>query len=108
MEEFCTDIDIIITREKIKQWYYQTLRAKQILKNIVHTIKLIRQEGWRNAKTHYIRIGKIGNIARMLNPKNRNGPVACSSHPTKPGEPSKKARTMKNASKLVYSLIRRG
>jgi hypothetical protein len=42
MEEFCTDIDVIITREKIKQWYYQTLRAKGMLKNIVHTIKLIR------------------------------------------------------------------
>jgi hypothetical protein len=28
MEEFCTDVDIIITREKIKQCYYQTLRAK--------------------------------------------------------------------------------
>jgi len=53
---------------------------------------LIRQEEWRNAKTHYIRIGKIGNIARMLNPKNRSGPVACSSYPTKPGELSKKAR----------------
>ncbi len=53
---------------------------------------LIRQEEWRNAKPHYIRIGKIGNIARMLNPKNRSGPVACSSYPTKPGKPSKKAR----------------
>jgi hypothetical protein len=40
MEEFCTDIDVIITREKIKQWYYQTLRAKGMLKNIVHTIHL--------------------------------------------------------------------
>jgi len=60
MEEFCTDIDILIAREKIKQWYYQTLRAKQILKNIVHKTKLIRQEEWRNAKTHYIRIDKIG------------------------------------------------
>jgi len=92
MEEFFTDVDIIFTRERIKQWYCQTLRAKRMLKNIVHTIKLIRQEEWRNAKPHYIRIGKIGNIARMLNPKNRSGPVACSSYPTKPGEPSKKAR----------------
>jgi len=31
----------------------------------------------------------------MLNPKSRNGPVACSSYPTKPGEPSRKARNDK-------------
>jgi hypothetical protein len=42
---------------------------------------------------HYIRIGKLGHIARMLNPKNRNGPVACTTYPTKPGESCRKAIT---------------
>jgi hypothetical protein len=42
---------------------------------------------------HYIRIGKLGHIARMLNPKNRNGPVACTAYPTKPGESCRKAIT---------------
>ena len=61
------------------------------MKSIIDIIKRVRQEEWPNAKNHYIHIGKHGNIARMINPKQRNGPVACSYFPAKPGEPIKKA-----------------
>jgi len=40
---------------------------------------------------HYMRIGKYGIIARMTNPKNQSGPVACSTYPMAVGKAGRKA-----------------
>jgi hypothetical protein len=48
----------------IAVWLEQCAKAKKILQNILHPTKLVRTEEWKNAKNHYIRIGKYGNIAR--------------------------------------------
>ncbi len=71
-------------------------------------IKTIRHEEWRQAKNHYIRIGKHGNIARMFNPKSRTGPTACNVFPIIKGEKGKKAilnQERKDASILTHTMF---
>jgi hypothetical protein len=41
-----------ITEDKIKKWYKQLKKSRRCLKSIMETIKLVRQEEWKNAKTH--------------------------------------------------------
>jgi hypothetical protein len=72
--------------EKIVELHYPN-KDNDITNKIIGTIKHIRYEELRNAKAHYICIGKYGNIARMINPKQRCGPVAGNFYPTLPGEP---------------------
>jgi hypothetical protein len=74
------------TSNHIKNWHRNLIKAGNILRKITTTIKLIRLQEWKNAKAHYIRIGKYGTTARMTNPKPRTGPMAGSQYPSKPGE----------------------
>jgi hypothetical protein len=57
-----------------------------LLKDTTKTIQRIRQDESRNAKNHYIRIGKNGQITNMINPKSQSGPVASNMYPSKPCE----------------------
>jgi hypothetical protein len=67
---------------------YKEMRiAKKHVKNISRTIVQVRQNEWKSAKTHNIRVGKYGNIANMINTKDRSGPTACKSFPAEPGDP---------------------
>ena len=58
---------------------------------MVHTLQDIHQQEWVNSKTHLMRIGKFGAIARMVNPKQRSGPTAGKLYPSKPNEPAQQA-----------------
>jgi hypothetical protein len=80
VNKWCKDMDdlksILNTPESFE--YYH--RCKCILlvvikkiKQILHTLQHIRHEEWLNAKMHYIRIGKYGAIARMMNPNEKTG-----------------------------------
>jgi hypothetical protein len=62
-------------------------KARKLNKEISHALTQARQIEWCNAKNHYIRTGRYGNIANMINPKNRTGPTASKVYPSKPGEP---------------------
>jgi hypothetical protein len=80
-----------LTSQNIKEWYKKLINARQTLRKMTSIIKNIRYEEWRNAKNHYIRIGKYGSIACMTNPKARSGPVVSKIYPTRPGEPVRQA-----------------
>jgi len=80
-----------ITPTCLKEYYSKMIQGRNILRNMTNTIKQIRTEEWRNAKTHFIRIGKTGNIARMINPKVKTGPSASGIYPSKPGDPVRRA-----------------
>lgn len=80
-----------VTSTEIKKWLRATNRAKRKLKKMLHALLAARKEEYENAKMHYIRIGKLGAIAKMTNPKPRAGPTAGSFYPTKPGEPTRRA-----------------
>lgn len=79
-----TDLSFTLT----KSWYKTLSKARQILQKITTTLKQVRLQEWCNTKAHYIRIGKYGNIARMINPKPHSGPIAGSYYPSKLGEPT--------------------
>jgi hypothetical protein len=66
-------------------------KAKRLLRDITKTILQTRRSEWQNAKIHYIRVGKHGKIARMINLKPRSGPTASKMYRTKPGEAIKPA-----------------
>jgi len=92
-------------RAKIR--YKLIKQGKYITKRMIFMLKCTRREEWRNAKNYYIRIGKFGNIARMINPKMRSGPVASKFYPTINGEPGRKAISdmeRKEASILTHSM----
>jgi hypothetical protein len=80
-----------MTCTSVRHWYHMAKHARKQIKAILFTLIQIRQEEWTNSKTHLIRIGKYGPIARMTNPKRRSGPVAGKFYPTKPGEPVRRA-----------------
>jgi hypothetical protein len=67
------DNENLLSNEEIRDWIKRGSKSKQALRKIIGTLGHLRHEEWRNAKTHYIQIGKYGNIARMTNPKNRSG-----------------------------------
>jgi hypothetical protein len=87
----CPNDDKDITDKLLLKWLEQCSKARWLLCKMIGTIKHIRYEEWHNAKAHYIRIGKYGTIARMINPKLRSGPVAGNFYPTLPGEPIRRA-----------------
>ena len=77
--------------QALKILYKEMRRAKKHIKNISRTIVQVRQNEWQSAKIHYIRVGKYGNIANMINTKDRSGPTACKSFPAEPGDPNRLA-----------------
>jgi hypothetical protein len=79
--------------EYYHKWKCVTLAAVRKINRILHMLQHIRHEEWINAKMHYIRIGKYGAIARMMNPKERTGPTPSNTFPMKPGEPVRQAIT---------------
>ena len=76
-----------ISAKTIKVWYHKAKKAKKLISLILNTANQIRQKEWKNSKTHAIRIGKYGTIARMTNPKPRSGPTANNAYPTIAGQP---------------------
>jgi hypothetical protein len=75
------------TATQLLKGTYKLLRkARRMIKNIYNLISKIRNDEWKNAKTHAIQTGKYGTIARMINPKSCNGPMASNFYPAKPGE----------------------
>jgi hypothetical protein len=62
-------------------------KVKKQDKKITRIVMRIRQNECRSAKNHYICIGKVGNIANMINAKSHSGPTASKFFPSKPGEP---------------------
>jgi hypothetical protein len=73
----------------------------------MHLIKRAKREEWKMAKNHYLRIGKHGNIARMINPTNRNGPTASNFYPMIQGQPGRKAisnEERKEASIITHTM----
>jgi hypothetical protein len=77
----------ISPNEHCRKWLFKTLsKLKKLSKDITRTLLQTRKDEWYNAKNHYIRIGKYGQIARMINPKDCSGPVASKKYPTRPGE----------------------
>jgi len=58
-----------VTNNKFKYWCHMTKHIKKQLKIILRIVQQIRLEEWNNSKTHLIRNGKYGQIARMANPK---------------------------------------
>ena len=86
----CDNFDKV-TSLKIKKWLLIAKQAKRKLCKMLTTIRAIKKQEYANAKIHFIRLGKFGNIAKMINPKPRSGPTAGSFYPTKPGEPIRRA-----------------
>jgi hypothetical protein len=80
-----------LPKTKEMHWYHMLKRLKQQIKVIIHTIHQVGHEEWLNSKMHLIRIGKYGQIARMVSPKACTGPTAGSHYPIKFGEPPRKA-----------------
>jgi hypothetical protein len=76
-----------LSPRSLRALYKDMRKAKKLIKAITRTITQIRQNEWRSAKNHYMRIGKYGNIANMINSKDRSGPTACKTFPTDPGNP---------------------
>jgi len=90
-----------------KVWYRAIKQSKSLIKSTILLIKSTRHEEWKRAKNHYIRIGKHGNIARMINPKARTGPSACNVFPTIKGKQGKKAisnQERKDASIMTHTM----
>ncbi len=69
------------------------MKLRPLAKNILSILKKLKREEWKTAKDYYIRIGKHGNIARMVNPNPRSGPIASKVYPSKPNEPTRHAIT---------------
>jgi hypothetical protein len=95
-----------LPNHKLKSVYRTMRKAKKLAKNTYSIINKIRQEEWKNAKLHAIRIGKYGTIARMINPKLRSGPTASKLYPPVPGEPKRYATNeaeRKEASLLTHT-----
>jgi len=90
IKHYCT---IPLSSQKLHEMYTTLIKGRKIIKQIKATLAKTRQEEWKNAKNHFIRIGKYGNIARMINQQNRSGPVASKAYPSKPGEPVRLAIT---------------
>eukprot|EP00590_Aulacoseira_subarctica_P002603 CAMPEP_0172431060 /NCGR_PEP_ID=MMETSP1064-20121228/57072_1 /TAXON_ID=202472 /ORGANISM="Aulacoseira subarctica , Strain CCAP 1002/5" /LENGTH=388 /DNA_ID=CAMNT_0013177531 /DNA_START=30 /DNA_END=1192 /DNA_ORIENTATION=- len=65
-----------INDTKLQTWEQVAQTIKHKSQRLLKTLQKIQQEEWINSKTHYLRIGKNGPIARMTNPKPRTGPVA--------------------------------
>eukprot|EP00590_Aulacoseira_subarctica_P005294 CAMPEP_0172416722 /NCGR_PEP_ID=MMETSP1064-20121228/3216_1 /TAXON_ID=202472 /ORGANISM="Aulacoseira subarctica , Strain CCAP 1002/5" /LENGTH=1681 /DNA_ID=CAMNT_0013154579 /DNA_START=343 /DNA_END=5384 /DNA_ORIENTATION=- len=84
-----------VSQTNLQQWRQVAQRAKQQSQRILKTIQNVKQEEWLNAKTHYLRAGKHGPIARMTNPKARTGPIAGSFYTVKTGDPVRQARNDK-------------
>jgi len=76
-----------LSPRSLRALYKDMRKAKKRIKAITRTITQIRQNEWRSAKNHYMRIGKYGNIANMINSKDQSGPTACKTFPTDPGNP---------------------
>jgi hypothetical protein len=66
-------------------------RISKLIRKILITAQLIRKEEWNNSKSYFIQIRKFGQIARIVNPQKRSGPIASRFYPTKPGKPVRKA-----------------
>jgi len=77
----------------LNAWQYLTIAMRKQSKKIKKTIFQIKGEEWNNAKLYYIRIGKIGKIANMINPKPRSPHTANKTYPKKGGEPIRHAKT---------------
>jgi hypothetical protein len=70
----------------LKYIYKVMSKVKCTIKDIIRSILQTRQHKWQNAKKYYIQIEKNGQIARMINPKPRSGPMASKIFPPRPGE----------------------
>jgi hypothetical protein len=73
----------------------------------METINQVRQEEWRNAKTHYSHLGKYGHIARMVNPKTGKGQTASNTFPIMPNEAVRKGinnEERKEASIITHTM----
>lgn len=95
------------TTTTVTELYRIIKKSKHLAKQIINTIRCTRQEEWRNAKNHYIRIGKYGNITRMINPKALTGPTASNVFPTIKGVPGRKTisdEERQEASILTHSM----
>jgi len=84
---------LFFSDENMKTWHRLIKKGKYLSKKTGRMEKQTKKEEWKMAKNYYIRIGKHGHIARMINPKNRTGPTACNFYPTLQGVPGKKAIT---------------
>jgi hypothetical protein len=85
------DIHNTLSNSNIKIWYHLSKCLKRQIKKILYTTQQVRQEEWSNSKTHLLRIGKYGQIARKTNPKTRNGPTTSIFYPSKPDQPLRRA-----------------
>jgi len=82
-----TIVDENQVHQRKTELYKLMRKARKLTKEISHALTQARQIEWCSAKNHYIRTGRYGNIANMINPKNRTGPTASRVYPSKPGEP---------------------
>jgi len=58
----------------------------KVSRRLMDSIIKVRTIEWRNSKLYSRRIGKTGDLAKMINPKWRSGPITNNTFPTKPGE----------------------
>jgi hypothetical protein len=91
----------------LRHWYFLVKRLRVQSKKILFLAQQVRKEEWDNSKNYLIQIGKYGQLARMVNPKPRSGPVASRFYPTAPNAPRRRALNdyeRKEASILTHEL----
>jgi len=96
----------VLTPQQLKRLFKTMRKVKKQGKKITRIIMKICQNEWHSAKNHYLRIGKVGNIANMINTKSRSGLTASEFFPSKPGELVRYATNddeQKEASILTHS-----